>query len=94
MAALVGMGVRVRGDGGARWRRASPHHLDVADGGDRGAVAGADAGRAHDPHLGAELRGRSASSLSAPAMAQDRLSHTRTVITGGGGPSFTTSKWA
>ena len=38
--------------------------------------------------------GRSASSFSAPAMAQERLSHTRTVIAGGGGPSFTTSKWA
>ena len=46
--------------------------------------------------LGAErvLQAR-ASSCSAPAMAQVRLSQTRTVSGGGGGsPSFTTSKWA
>ncbi len=32
--------------------------------------------------------------VSAPAIAQERLSHTRTVTAGGGGPSFTTSKCA
>ena len=31
---------------------------------------------------------------SAPAMAQESESHTRTVTGGGGGPSFTTSKCA
>ena len=46
--------------------------------------------------LGAEpaLAGRR-SSRSAPAIAQERLSHTRTVTAGGASsPSFTTSKWA
>ena len=32
--------------------------------------------------------------VAAPAIAQERLSQTRTVTGGGGGPSFTTSKWA
>ena len=31
---------------------------------------------------------------TAPAMAHDRLSHTRMVTAGPGVPSFTTSKWA
>ena len=45
--------------------------------------------------FGPSLPGRSASNFSAPAIAQDSESHTRTV-TGGGGvsPSFTTSKCA
>ena len=38
------------------------------------------------------LPGSVASSFSAPAMAQDSESQTRTVTAGGGGPSFTTSK--
>ena len=44
---------------------------------------------------GPSFAGSSASSFSAPAIAQESESHTRTV-TGGGGvsPSFTTSKCA
>ena len=38
------------------------------------------------------IAGNFFSSVSAPAMAQDSESHTRTVTAGGGGPSFTTSK--
>ena len=38
------------------------------------------------------IAGNFFSNASAPAMAQDSESHTRTVTAGGGGPSFTTSK--
>ena len=38
------------------------------------------------------MPGSFASNVSAPAMAQDNESQTRTVIAGGAGPSFTTSK--
>ena len=54
MGRLVGMGVRVLGDRGADGGGRRLHHLHVADGSDRGAVAGADAGRAHHPHIGAK----------------------------------------
>ena len=44
---------------------------------------------------GPSFCGRSRSRRSAPTMAQDSESHTRTVTGGGGAsPSFTTSKWA
>ncbi len=39
-----------------------------------------------------KIFGSLASNVSAPAMAQDKESHTRTVMAGGAGPSFTTSK--
>ena len=67
----------------------------MADRADRRPVAGAHAGRAHDPHAAAEVPANRCSSFSAPAIAQESESQTRTV-TGGGGvsPSFTTSKCA
>ena len=44
---------------------------------------------------GPNRSGRMRSRCSAPAMAQESESHTRTVTAGGGlSPSFTTSKWA
>ena len=52
---LVGMGVQVLGHGGADGCGRRPHHLDMADGRDRGAVAGADAGRTHHPHIGTQV---------------------------------------
>ena len=45
-------------DGGRRRCRRCGEHLHVADGADRRAVAGAHAGRAHDPDVGAEPAGQ------------------------------------
>ena len=50
------IGMRVRGlrRGGNDLRRVGLHHLHMADGADRRAIAGAHARRAHDAHVGAE----------------------------------------
>jgi hypothetical protein len=96
---VVSVGICVRmgaaGDRGSDTVRGRVHDLDVAHGADRRAVASAHAGGAHDADPGPSLFGRFCRRCSAPAMAQESESHTRTVTAGGGvSPSFTTSKWA
>ena len=56
--------------------RVAPKHLRMADGADRRAVAGAHAGRAHDAHIGAELRRKIAQQmLGARHRAGERIAH-------------------
>ena len=66
----------------------------AADHRGRRLLAAPDARRADDAHVGpAGARERGVQRL-APAIWHDSVSHTRTVIGGGGvSPSFTTSKW-
>ncbi len=68
----------------------------MADRDHRRLVAAAHARRPHDPHAIAEPVAQIAEQLRrAPASAQLRLSHTRTVSGGGGASSsMTMSKWA
>ena len=68
----------------------------MADRNHRRDIAGAHAGRANDAHVLAVFRLQAPrADVSAPAIAQDSESQTRTVTAGGGvSPSFTTSKCA
>ena len=50
----IGVRVRALRNGGRHVLRRRPHHLHVADGTNRRAVASAHAGRGHDPHVRAE----------------------------------------
>ena len=84
------------GDGGADAVDGGVLVQRVADRDDRGLVAAAHARRAHDPHAVAEPVAQTRRAVArAPASSQLRLSHTRTVIGGGGASSsMTMSKWA
>jgi len=73
----------------------APNVWQMADCDNRRAVAGAHAGRAHTRTSVPSRPGNFANSFSAPAMAQDNESQTRTVTAGGAVSfSFTTSKCA